>query len=40
MGPFNAFPMENKNANNFWTVSPIFIKFDTESLMLTTMCAM
>ena len=32
-GHFNAFPMENKNANNFWTVSPITMKFGTQSLM-------
>ena len=30
-GIFNAFPMENKNANNFWTVSSIITKFVTRS---------
>ena len=27
--------MENKNANNYWTVSPIITKFGMQSLMRT-----
>ena len=32
-GTFNAFPMEN--TNNFWLVSPIIMKFGTQSLTPT-----
>ena len=30
---YNAIPMENTNANNVWSVSPIITKFGMQSLM-------
>ena len=35
LGTFNAFPMKNKNANNFWADSPIIMKFGMQSLWPT-----
>jgi len=38
-GIFNVFPMQNKNANKFITVSPIITEFGMQSLMRTSKSA-